>query len=258
MLCNSPSRRLLSFSAFEIQAHAEAAAITKAPVGEEHEQKVISVHQAQARAQNHSEFEVRQTHNLPCRLYVQASHQLSPPILSTLTLTTRNLTRTHIIPLKHGHVFFVKAHQYSRIIDLHGAQVVDLMAWTRTITFSNQQNSVSYTRYKIGGSAPPQIGEELLKLTTYTVKTHDLLCMACNPSFYAEMGLQGHASCAENISGAITKSGPGKMGWNDIVDPFNVFRNTPYDILKALRCSKAGHCVEVENVLEKDIVIALL
>lgn len=80
---------------------------------------------------------------------------------------------------------------------------------------------MSYTRYHLRGSAPPTVGERLhsnlgqrmLELKADTVKCHDLLFMACNPSFYADMGMEGHRNCAENISGAVTGLGGGRIGW---------------------------------------------
>jgi uncharacterized protein len=125
-------------------------------------------------------------------------------MLSSLTLSTAKKTQTRTIPPKSSHAFLLKARQSFRIIDLHGAQVVDLMAWTHPITPSAQRSSMSYTRHNVGGSAPPQIGEsiytdlgeEMLKLTADTVRTHDLLYMACNPSFYAKVGMEGHENCA--------------------------------------------------------------
>jgi hypothetical protein len=44
---------------------------------------------------------------------------------------------------------------------------------------------------------------------------------------------------------------------NEIIDPFNVFQNTPYYSLKALECSKPGDHVEFENVLGKEIMVGL-
>ena len=44
---------------------------------------------------------------------------------------------------------------------------------------------------------------------------------------------------------------------NEIIDPFNVFQNTPYYSLKALGCSKAGDYCEFENVLGKTVVVGL-
>lgn len=164
--------------------------------------------------------------------------------------------KTHIIPPAHGYAFRVKPGQRFRIVDLHGQQVVDLMAWTYPYsrTESTQHSSMSYTRHRLGGSAPPEVGEyiytnldePMLKVIADTVKTHDMLFMACNPSFYKLQGHVNHRNCAENISGAVSEAGFGHVGWNDVVDPFNVFQNTPYYSLKALGCSKPGDFIEFE------------
>jgi len=88
---------------------------------------------------------------------------------------------------------------------------------------------MSYTRYNLSGSAPPivsehiysNLGEPFLQLKADTVRCHDMLFMACNPSFYAGQGMKGHRNCAENISGEVTRlMGGGKseekgkaIGW---------------------------------------------
>jgi uncharacterized protein YcgI (DUF1989 family) len=124
----------------------------------------------------------------------------------------------------------------------------------------------------------------MLELTADTVKCHDMLFMACNPSFYAEMGEKGHRNCAENISGEVRRlcgleEAEGGFGWwvhpfacpssfpflipplipprNHIIDPFNIFQNTPYYSLKPLGSSKAGDHIEFRNVLGVDIVVGL-
>ena len=83
---------------------------------------------------------------------------------------------------------------------------------------------MSYTRYSLKSSAPPTVGEALhsnlgapmLELKADTVKCHDMLFMACNPSFYEGMGLKGHRNCAENISGCVRELmglDEGGFGW---------------------------------------------
>lgn len=92
---------------------------------------------------------------------------------------------------------------------------------------------MSYTRYSLKSSAPPVVGESLhsnrgtpmLELTADTVKCHDMLFMACNPSFYAAQGLhgqengkegKGHRNCAENIAGSVRELcalEEGDFGW---------------------------------------------
>jgi uncharacterized protein YcgI (DUF1989 family) len=170
-------------------------------------------------------------------------------------------TETHIVPAAHGYAFEVRAGSRFRIVDLHGEQVVDFMAWCLPYTSSVEHLSMSYTRHAIGGSAPPQVGEclytnrdePMFKLVADTVKTHDMLYMACNPGFYKRLGQDGHRSCATNVAEAMASWG--MESWLEVVDPFNVFQNTPYYSLKALGCSRAGDYVELEAL--KDAVCAV-
>ena len=58
-----------------------------------------------------------------------------PSVLQSLTLLSSTTTSpkthtTHIIPSAHGHAFYLGPNKSFRIVDLHGQQVVDLMAWT--------------------------------------------------------------------------------------------------------------------------------
>lgn len=109
------------------------------------------------------------------------------------------------------------------------------------------------------------------------VKCHDMLFMACNPSFYADRGLKDHRNCAENVAEGVNKWLGGEKGvvgkgmgggegagvrvgdekgagqdsaetfqWYDVHDPFNVFQNTPYYSLKALENSRKGDYIEIK------------
>ena len=178
---------------------------------------------------------------------------------------------THVVPAAHGFAFEVAAGTRFRVIDLHGAQVVDFMAWVAPYTPSSptaQHLSMSYTRHALGGSAPPQVGEclfsnadaPMFRLTADSVKTHDMLFMACNPGFYARRrARQGHTagaaeaenqhrSCATNVAEAMAPWG--MRSWHQVTDPFNIFQNTPYYSLKALGCSRADDYVEFEALVD--------
>ena len=171
--------------------------------------------------------------------------------------------RQHIVPAAHGYAFEIKASSHFRIVDLHGQQVVDFMAWALPYVpnTGGEHFSASYTRYALGGLAPPKVGESLytnrdrrmFTLVADTVKTHDLLFMACNPGFYARDGEPGHRSCATNVAKAMAPWG--MKHWSEVIDPFNVFQNTPYYTLKALNCSKPGDYVEMKA--EMDAVCAV-
>lgn len=171
--------------------------------------------------------------------------------------------KTHIVEGGHGHAFEVQKGTSFRIVDLHGQQIVDMMAWVLPYPSSLQHLSMSYTRYALNGSAPPAIGdclvtnkqEPIFKLTADMCHTHDMTFMACNPAFYAEKGLEGHRSCAENIAEAMKPWGMASYLEATAVDPFNVFQNTPDMTLKDLGCSRPGDFVEFEVL--KDAVVAV-
>jgi uncharacterized protein YcgI (DUF1989 family) len=180
---------------------------------------------------------------------------------TTYSTSAGGKTHTHIVPAAHGYAFEVKSGDRFRIVDLHGQQVVDFMAWCLPFKHSNEHLSMSYTRHAIGGDAPPQVGEclytnkdePIFKLLADTVKTHDMLYMACNPGFYKRLGQEGHRSCATNVAEAMKEWG--MESWMEVTDPFNIFQNTPYYSLKALNCSRAGDYVEFEAL--KDAVCAV-
>lgn len=169
----------------------------------------------------------------------------------------------HTVQGGHGHAFEVKSGTSFRIIDIHGRQIVDMMAWVLPYPRSREHLSMSYTRYALGGSAPPAVGECLVtnkqepifKLVHDDVHTHDMTFMACNPAFYTEKGLKGHRSCAENIAEAMKPWGMESYLDAASVDPFNVFQNTPDMSLKDLGCSRPGDYVEFEVL--KDAVVGV-
>ena len=177
--------------------------------------------------------------------------------------STKHEPEQHIVPGGHGYAFEVQKGTSFRIVDLHGSQMVDLMAWVAPYTPCGEHLSMSYTRYSLGGTAPPAVGECLVtnkqepifRLTVDPCHTHDMTFMACNPAFYAAMGLEGHRNCAENIAEAMKSWGMQSYLEATSVDPFNVFQNTPDMSLKDLGCSRAGDYVEFEVL--KDAVVGV-
>lgn len=172
--------------------------------------------------------------------------------------------KTHVVPAGHGYSFEVQKGTHFRVVDLHGTQVVDFVAWVPPSL--TEKVSMAYTRYHLSG-ATPTIGEclytnadrPLFKVVADTVKTHDMTFMACFPKLYEDKGLKGHRSCAANVAEVMAKyglgDGEGGAGVLDMPDPFNIFQNTPLYTLKPLGCSKPGDYIEFE-VLE-DAVCAV-
>jgi uncharacterized protein YcgI (DUF1989 family) len=187
--------------------------------------------------------------------------QAVDPTKPAWQLSRSGTAKSHLVPAAHGYAFQVKAGERFRVVDIHGQQVVDFMAWCPPYRHSKEYLSMAYTRHAIGGSAPPQVGEclytnrdePMFRLVADTVKTHDMLYMACNPGFYKRLGQEGHRSCATNIAEAMERFG--MRSYLEVTDPFNIFQNTPYYSLKALNCSRAGDYVEFEAL--KDAVCAV-
>ncbi|OAL32896.1 hypothetical protein AYO20_07687 [Fonsecaea nubica] len=219
-----------------------------------------------AKAQEHQDHVAPQPqdHDAPSSTSKRnQSSALQYPWETLLVRHPRSKLKRHLVPAAHGHAFEVKASSHFRIVDLHGQQVVDFMAWTLPYSpaTNSEHFSTSYTRYALGGSASPQVGEALYtnrdrKMFTIVadmVKTHDLLYMACNPGFYARNGHPVHRSCATNVAEAMKPWG--MKHWSEVVDPFNVFQNTPYYTIKALNCSRPGDFLEMRA--EVDAVCAV-
>ena len=102
--------------------------------------------------------------------------------------------------------------------------------------------------------------EDVFEIVEDKVKCHDMLFMACNPSFYEKKGKNGHRSCATNMAEAMNSwlssdKAAGldeerrKFEWWDVHDPFNVFQNTPYYSLKALENSRKGDFIEMKALV---------
>ena len=169
----------------------------------------------------------------------------------------------HLVRGGYGHAFEVKRGTSFRIIDIHGRQIVDMMAWVTPYPTSGEHLSMAYSRYVLGGNIPPAIGESLVtnkqepifKLVADDCHTHDMTFMACNPAFYKAMGLHEHRSCAENIAEAMKPWGMQSYLEATSVDPFNVFQNTPDMALKDIGSSRPGDYVEFEVL--KDAVVAV-
>jgi uncharacterized protein len=176
---------------------------------------------------------------------------------------SRNTVRT-VVPAAHGHAFKVLKGERFRVIDLHGEQIIDMMAYpiqeNGKVDFS-EKLSMAYTRYHLSGRTP-QIGEslwtnrdvELLRITADTCRVHDMTFPSCFPELYEKAGFKNHRACATNIAEAMKQFGMTKH--TEIADPFNIFQNTPlYSVKGGLGPSRPGDFIEFES--SADAVIAV-
>ncbi|KAJ5790729.1 uncharacterized protein N7518_007740 [Penicillium psychrosexuale] len=167
--------------------------------------------------------------------------------------------KTHIVPAAQGYVFEVMKGERFRIVDIHGLQIVDFMAWVNEPGLKEHVR-MSYTRFRLQGVSP-DIGEHLrtnldapaLTIIADTCKVHDMTFMPCFPEIYAECGLEGHRSCAMNITEAMEPYGITSR--LELPDPFNIFMNSPNYTLKPISNSKPGDYIEMEAL--KDLIIGI-
>lgn len=117
------------------------------------------------------------------------------------------------------------------IIDVDGGQVGDFFAFNRDDP--SEYLSASHTRAftsrvfpAIGDAFMSSLRRPMLRVLADTSPGyHDLLIAACDPARYVQLGVEGwHASCAENLAGALEGRGIG-LGFTP--QPFNVFMRTP-------------------------------
>lgn len=167
---------------------------------------------------------------------------------------------THIVPAKHGYAFKVKRGDVFRIVDIHGNQIVDFMAFVDRPGLE-ERVTMSYTRYSLKGKQPKpgdylltNTDAKALKITADTYGTHDMTIMTCSPEFYEKYyGLHDHRSCNVNIAEAMAPYGITSR--LQLPDPFNLFQDSPNYERGPGPYSKAGDYIEFEA--QMNLVIGL-
>lgn len=186
-----------------------------------------------------------------------------------MTLTGK--TKSKVVPAGHGFAFELNEGASCRIIDSHGAQVVDFMAWVVPYSplTSCEHFSASYTRWGINSLAPPAVGQYLLtnrarkmfEITDDTVKVHDMSYMACNPATNILVGMPDARSCASNMAEAMNgylrdRGDETRMEWHQVHDPFNIFQNTPYYSMRGwMNPSKPGDYIQLKA--QMNVIVSL-
>ena len=141
------------------------------------------------------------------------------------------------IPARAGVALPLQRGQTVKIINTHGAQIVDFWALSASNPF--KYLSMPHT-HAILRKTVPKSGDTLYSSTSRpmmlfeedtTKGDHDTLIAACNPARYEKMGVEEwHASCEENyltavsnvkLEGEFPKTAP---------TPFNLFMNTHVEV----------------------------
>jgi hypothetical protein len=138
------------------------------------------------------------------------------------------------IPARRGKAAFVEKGQRIKVINTHGAQVVDTWAFNRDdIT---EFMSMEHTR-ATGHHIIPRIGDAMLTNHRRPILSvmedtaggiHYTLMAACDIYRYQELGHVGyHDNCTDNLAAGMRAIG---LTPPETPSPFNLFMNIPWTI----------------------------
>jgi hypothetical protein len=132
------------------------------------------------------------------------------------------------IPGGTGTGFRMAAGEYVEIVDVEGQGCADFFALaavdpTEYLSASHTRVAVDRLFPRIGQSFFSSRRRPMLQFEAdRSPGIHDMLFAACDPARYAQYGVQGHASCAENFRGALAPLG---VTPTHVPQPVNFFMN---------------------------------
>jgi uncharacterized protein YcgI (DUF1989 family) len=148
-----------------------------------------------------------------------------------------------VVPARSGRAIALAAGDRLRIVNVHGAQVVD--TWALCPPDGAEHLSMEHTRTSLTRMVP-RTGDALysnrrrplLVLEEDTSPgVHDTLIAACDPERYRQLGHDGpHASCAENFATAVAAAGLPPL---PVPAPLNLFMSIPWTAGGELRFEPA-------------------
>ena len=164
---------------------------------------------------------------------------------------------------RSGTAFLLKAGQVLEVIDSHGCQVADLLAFgaddvgeviSNGRTFDHEETIALTTGHALWSNR----SRKLLTIVSDTVGRHDLLLTPCSSDtfrhFYPDKRV--HRGCFGNLAEALAPFG---IGEDAIPVAFNCFMNVPVDAAGRLSVappvSKAGDSISLRA--ECDLMIGL-
>jgi uncharacterized protein YcgI (DUF1989 family) len=181
--------------------------------------------------------------------------------MSVMELT--NATPRVVVPAGAGRAICARRGEQVRVIDVEGGQVGDLFAFAAEDP--REHLSASHTRTSTGRLFP-LIGEHfvttnrrpILRLVADTSPgIHDMLIAACDPARYRALGVDGHASCEDNLRKALAQCG---LAVDDVPQPVNLFMNIPIgnngDLSWLPAVSRPGDAVTFEAAIDCVVVVS--
>lgn len=148
-------------------------------------------------------------------------------------MVLKSATSRVVVPAASGRAVRVRRGDRVRVIDVEGGQVGDLFAFAAGDP--SEHLSASHTRTSTGRLFP-LVGEQFVTTLRRPILTlvddtspgvHDMLIAACDPARYQALGVEEHASCADNLQRALAELG---MSVDVVPQPVNVFMNIPVGV----------------------------
>lgn len=145
-------------------------------------------------------------------------------------MVLKNATSHVVVPAGAGRAVRLRRGEQVRLIDVEGGQVGDLFAFAagdpaEHLSASHTRTSTSRLFPNIGEQFVTTLRRPILTLVDDTSPgVHDMLIAACDPPRYQALGVEEHASCADNLRGALAELG---MSIDVVPQPVNVFMNIP-------------------------------
>lgn len=133
--------------------------------------------------------------------------------------------------------YTVRAGEFIQIIDVHGRQCSDFVAFHRAKLEAGIERGMDATATRsMTGIATPRPGLRgkffdtdllpLVEVVQDTVGRHDTFALACTARYYEDLGYPGHVNCTDNFNGVLSGWGVApRGGWPAL----NLFYNTAFD-----------------------------
>ncbi len=175
---------------------------------------------------------------------------------------SESATVQEVVPAATGKAFVVSAGQRVSIEQLAGGQVADLFVFG----FPEADEYLSAHHTRIGCSRLfPRPGEPFLSNLRRPIVTlvedtspgvHDMLIAACDTKRYELLGVDGHASCEENLRKALGDIG---VEMRVVPQPVNLFMRVPIgaDGELGLEPSPAAPGDRVALRAERDVIVVV-
>lgn len=143
-----------------------------------------------------------------------------------------------VVPAATAVAYEVFAGEHVQVIDLHGRQCSDFLAFHAGKLGEGREAGLDATTTRtLTGAGFPVPGRRskvfdpdmtpLVEVVQDTVGRHDAFALACTARYYEDLGYPGHANCSDNFNAALAdrpQIAP-RRGWPAL----NLFYNTAFD-----------------------------